>query len=164
MPVMIVETIRGISLPPGFDYVAEGDTAYSNWLLDLRLKKNKTVYLYNGKLKSNQDAQYGVLDIDIGKKDLVQCADAAMKLKADYLFEKHLYDQIKFLTTSGNEISFENWRRGMRWKVQGAKLVSYNINKEGINKENEYASFMEFVFSYCGSYSLSKQLKVVNDN
>ena len=164
MPAMIVETIRGISLPPGFDYVAEGDSAYSNWLLDLRLKKNKTVYLYNGKLKSNQDAQYGVLDIDIGKKDLVQCADAAMKLKADYLFEKHLYDQIKFLTTSGNEISFENWRRGMRWKVQGAKLVSYNINKEGIEKEKDYASFMEFVFTYCGTYSLSKQLKAVNDS
>ena len=164
MPAMIVETIRGISLPPGFDYVAEGDSAYSNWLLDLRLKKNKTVYLYNGKLKSNQDAQYGVLDIDIGKKDLVQCADAAMKLKADYLFEKHLYDQIKFLTTSGNEISFENWRRGMRWKVQGAKLVSYNINKEGIEKEKDYASFMEFVFTYCGTNSLSKQLKAVNDS
>src|SRR6185436_9547104 len=74
------ETIRGISLPEGFNYVIDGDSVYSNWLLDLKLKKSKTVYLYNGKLKSNQDAQYGVLNIDIGKKDLLQCADAAMKL------------------------------------------------------------------------------------
>ena len=162
IPTMIVETIRGISLPPGFDYVVEGDSAYTNWLLDLKLKKNKIVYLYNGKLKSNQDAQYGVLDIDIGKKDLVQCADAAMKLKADYLFENHLYDQIRFLTTSGSEISFDDWLKGMRWKVQGAKLASFNINKEDIDKEKEYASFMEFVFSYCGTYSLSKQLKAIN--
>src|SRR4030095_4916437 len=158
------ETIRGISLPQGFNYVDDGDSVYSNWLLYLKLKKSKTVFLYNGKLKSNQDAQYSVLNIDIGKKDLIQCADAAMKLRADYLFEKQLYDQIKFLTTSGDEISFENWLKGIRWKEQGNKLVSYNMNKERINIQKEYSLFMEFVFSYCGTYSLSKQLKPVNDS
>jgi hypothetical protein len=35
------ETIRGISLPGGFTYVDDGDSAYSNWLLDLGLKKVK---------------------------------------------------------------------------------------------------------------------------
>ena len=158
------ETIRGISLPQGFNYVTDGDSAYSNWLLDLKLKKNKTVYLYNGKLKLNQDAQYGVLDIDIGKKDLLQCADAAMKLKADHLFETHLYDQIRFITTSGNEISFENWLKGVRWKTKDTKLVSYNVNKEITDIHQEYDLFMELVFSYCGTYSLSKQLKPVNDS
>ena len=158
------ETIRGIPLPKGFNYMEEGDSVYSNWLLDLKLKKSKTVYLYNGKLKSNQDVQYGVLNIDIGKKDLIQCADAAMKLRADHLFESHLFDQIKFLTTSGNEISFENWLKGMRWKVQGAKLVSYNIHKEESDLRQEYNSFMDFAFTYCGTYSLSKQLKAVNDS
>ena len=158
------ETIRGISLPQGFNYVGDGDSAYSNWLLDLKLKKSKTVYLYNGKLKSNQDAQYGVLNIDIGKKDLVQCADAAMKLRADYFFENHLYDQIKFLTTSGDEISFESWLKGVRWKVQGARLVSHTINKGRTSIQQEYDLFMELVFSYCGTYSLSKQMMVVNDS
>lgn len=158
------ENIREISLPQGFSYVKDGDSAYSNWLLDLKLKKSKTVYLYNGTLKSNQDVQYGVLDIGIGKKDLIQCADAAMKLRADYFFEKHLYDQIKFLTTSGQEISFKNWLKGMRWKAQGAKLVSYNIHNEAFKIQQEYNSFMDLVFTYCGTYSLSKQLKPVNDS
>ena len=158
------ETIRGISLPQGFNYVDDNDSVYSNWLLGLNLKKNTTVYLYNGKPKSNQDVQYAVLNIDIGKKDLIQCADAAMKLRADYLFEKHLYDQIKFLATSGDEISFESWLKGVRWKAQGTKLVSYNIFKEVSNIQQEYNLFMELVFSYCGTYSLSKQLKPINDN
>ena len=158
------ETIRGISLPQGFNYVDDNDSVYSNWLLGLNLKKNKTVYLYNGKPKSNQDVQYAVMNIDIGKKDLIQCADAAMKLRADYLFEKHLYDQIKFLATSGDEISFESWLKGVRWKAQGTKLVSYNIFKEVSNIQQEYNLFMELVFSYCGTYSLSKQLKPINDN
>ena len=159
-----IENIRRISLPQGFTYVEDGDSAYSNWLLDLELKKSKIVYLYNRKLKSNQDVQFGVLNIDIGKKDLIQCADAAMKLRADHLFEKHLYDQIKFISTSGNELSFENWLKGMRWKVQGAKLVSYNTHNEEPNIQQEYNSFMDFVFTYCGTYSLSKQLKAVNDS
>jgi hypothetical protein len=161
---IISETIRGISLPPGFNYVEDDDSLYSNWLLDLKLKKSKTIYLYNGKLKSNQEAQYGVLNIDIGKKDLIQCADAAMKLRADYLFEKHRYNELKFLTTSGEKVSFEDWLNGRRWKEKGAKLVSYNINNETSNIQQEYNSFMELVFSYCGTFSLSKQLKTVNDS
>ena len=159
-----IETIRGISLPQGFHYVDDGDSVYSNWLLDLDLKKSKTVYLYNGKLKSNQDAQYAVMNIDIGKKDLIQCADAAIKLRADYLFENHLYDQMKFIATSGDEISFERWLKGVRWKEQVTKLVSYKINKEGSNIQQEYKLFMELVFSYCGTYSLAKQMNPVNDS
>jgi len=158
------ETIRGISLPQGFNYVDDGDPAYSNWLLDLKLKKNKTVYLYNGKLKSDQDAQYAVIDLAIGKKDLVQCADAAMKLRADYLFEKHFYDQIKFLTTSGDVLSFKSWLNGIRWKEKAGKLIAYSSGKKENTIHQDYDLFMEFVFSFCGTYSLSKQMTPVDDN
>jgi hypothetical protein len=30
------ENIRGIPLPQGFNYVNDGDSVYSNWLLDLK--------------------------------------------------------------------------------------------------------------------------------
>lgn len=159
-----LETIRGISLPEGFRYVDDGDSAYSNWLLDLKLKKNKTVYLHNGKLKSNQGAQFAVLDINIGKKDLIQCADAAMKLRADYFFENRFYDQIRFLATSGDELSFQSWLKGVRWKEKGGKLISYSSGNVGTNIQQEYNRFMEFVFSYCGTYSLSRQTKLLDDS
>src|SRR5262245_43481320 len=84
---LVAQTIKVISLPKGFSYVDAHDPSYADWLLSLKLKETKTVYLYNGNPKANQDAQYGVLDINIGKKDLLQCADAVMKLRADYLFE-----------------------------------------------------------------------------
>jgi len=155
--------IWGISLPRGFSYVDEGDSAYSKWLLDRKLKKSKSVYLYNGSLKENQHAQFCVLDIDIGKKDLIQCADAAMKLRADFLFENKRYAEIRFIATSGDEISFERWLNGVRWKEQGNKLIAYSINKNNNNIKNDYSSFMELAFSYCGTYSLSKQLNPVND-
>lgn len=160
---MIEETIRGISLRQGFHYVESGDTAYANWLLDLALKKSKTVHLYNGKLKADQSVQYGVLDIDIGKKDLVQCADAVMKLRSDYLYAKHQYSGLNFVTTSGDSVSFQDWLRGIRWKVQGHRLIPYIVTKHVTDFRYEYNRFMEMVFSYCGSYSLSKQLKPITD-
>ena len=155
--------IWSISLPRGFNHVDDGDSAYSKWLLSLKIKKSKPVYLYNGRLKDNQHAQYCVLDIDIGKKDLMQCADAAMKLRADFLFENDRYSEIKFNATSGDEITLEKWLNGVRWKEQGNKLVSYKINKEINDVKKEYKLFMDLVFSYCGTYSLSKQLKTVNN-
>ena len=96
-----------------------------NGYLILNSKKSRSVYLYNGQLKSDQFVQYRVLDIDIGKKDLLQCADAAIKLKADFLFEKNRYSEITFFATSGDKISFQDWLRGTRWKEQGGKLISY---------------------------------------
>ena len=162
-PKIIEETIRGISLPPGFNYVENGDTSYANWLLDLALKKSKTVYLYNGRLNPDQNAQYSVLNIDIGKKDLVQCADAVMKLRSDFLFEKDRYRDVNFLTTSGDSVSFQSWLKGIRWKEKGSRLIPYQVTKNVTDIGYEYNRFMEMVYAYCGSYSLSKQLRSVAD-
>ena len=154
--------VRGISLPPGFSYVDAGDTTYSNWLLDLKLKKDKTVYLHNGEPKANQYVQYGVLDIPIGKKNLLQCADAAIKLRAGFLYEQGQFNKIKFRATSGDELSFESWLNGVRWKEQKGKLVRYTIRANNSNLQDQLNSFLEIVFSYSGTYSLSRQLKQVN--
>lgn len=35
--------------------------------------------LYNGSQKPNQSVHYAVFDIDVGKEDLQQCADAVMR-------------------------------------------------------------------------------------
>jgi hypothetical protein len=157
------KTIKDISLPTGFNYAENNDTIYAHWLLDLGLKENKTVYLYNGDLKPDQNVQYGVLNIDIGKKDLVQCADAVIKLRADFLFAKHRYSELNFTVTSGDSISFEKWLKGFRWKEHGSKLRSYKTNMVVSDSQKEFNKFMELVYSYCGSYSLSKELRPVSD-
>ena len=55
---------------------------FGAWLRSVPLKKNLTVYLYNGVPKRNQEAQFAVLDVSVGHEDLQQCADAVMRLRA----------------------------------------------------------------------------------
>lgn len=156
------KNIRGISLPKGYQNVETADTSYASWLLDIGLKEDNTVYLYNGGLKRNQFVQFGVLDMNIGKKDLIQCADAAIKLRADFLFAHKQYSSIRFLSTSGDEISFAAWLKGTRWRERSGKLVPFTVDKNNRSIRDEYNSFMGIVFAYCGTYSLAKQLQPVS--
>ena len=65
-----------IPLPNGYTRVQAQDKSFAVFLRNIKIKKDPNVYLYNGHLKGNQSAQFVVLDIPVGKKDLQQCADA----------------------------------------------------------------------------------------
>jgi hypothetical protein len=63
-------TINAIPLPEGFQRTAGDPGSFTEYLRNTGLKKQTTVYLYNGEPKQNQDAQYALLNISIGNKDL----------------------------------------------------------------------------------------------
>ena len=90
-------SIGQIPTPIGFERKKDSATSFSLWLQNLPLKKDKTVFLFNGTPKTNQAAQYAVLDIPVGTQDLQQCADAVMRLRASYLFDRGQYDSIVFV-------------------------------------------------------------------
>src|SRR5262245_54613618 len=101
--------VREIPTPKGYKRIVEDSGSFAQWLQHIHLKKDKRVYLYNGDLKRNQAAQFAVIDMPVGKKDLQQCADAVMRLKAEYLFSKKRYDEIAF---SDNEGKKYRWQGG----------------------------------------------------
>ena len=82
-------TASALSCPPppaGYRRVAAIDSSFAAWLRGLPIKPGKPkVRLYNGETKGNQDAHHAVLDIDTGERDLQQCADALMRLRAEFL-------------------------------------------------------------------------------
>lgn len=151
-------TIKTIPLPAGFKHVKGNDSAFANWLLLQPLRKDRTVYLYNGCRKHNQNVQHAVLDINIGKKDLLQCADAVMKLRAGFLFQKGRSSEINFRSTTGIALNFSQWQNGYRWKEQHGKLVRVAIANPTRDSLESFELFMNTVYSYCGTYSLSRQL------
>ncbi|MBI3140224.1 MAG: hypothetical protein HYZ15_16735 [Sphingobacteriales bacterium] len=129
-----------IPTPPGFSRVPVAPGSFAAWLRALPLKKEKTVYLYNGLPKKNQAAQFAVVDMPCGKTDLQQCADVVMRLRADYLFETRQYRAIRFTDYEGGVYE---------WKNGGDRA--------------KFERYLGTVFGSCGSASLEKQLQPVPD-
>ena len=148
-------------LPPkGYERSAEEKNSFGAWLQHLPINTtDNTVYLFNGEKKYNQKAQHVVLDIDIGDRDLQQCADAVMRLRAEYLYTTKQFDKIKFNYTNGVEIPFSKWSSGFYPKLQGNKVVWVNAQNN-----SSYKSFKKYlinIFSYAGTASLSKEMESV---
>lgn len=132
--------IKKIPLPEGFERTAADSGSFSNYLRNTGLKKDMIVYLYNGKPKQNQAAQFALLDISTGTTDLQQCADAVMRLRAEYLFSQKQYDELVFYDSNKTPYKFSS---------------PYT--------RNNFTTYLNRVFGMCGSASLSKQLKPVTD-
>jgi hypothetical protein len=62
------------------------------WLREISLKKDPGIYLFNGRLRDDQSTHFAVLDMPVGDKDLQQCADALMRLRAEYFFNRDNID------------------------------------------------------------------------
>jgi hypothetical protein len=155
-------TIGAIPPPPGF-HRSGTDDPFASWLRGVRLKKDRTVYLYNGRPKANQNAQFAVLDITVGHQDLQQCADAVMRLRAEYLYARKQYDAISFRTQQGTLLRFLDWTKGRRFRESGGRLVPYAHPGSNMPCEDRacFDEYLNTVFSYCGTLSLEQQLTPV---
>jgi len=141
-----MRVVKEIPLPPGFERVIVPANSFAGYLRNLPLREDKTVYLYNQQPKSNQSLHYAVIDISTGNKDLQQCADVVMRLRAEYFFSRKLYDSIRFPKSNHSMYTYSGFC------------------KPG-DRDNHavFMGFMEKVFINCGSYQLQQQLKPVAD-
>ncbi|TND01155.1 MAG: hypothetical protein FD123_4276 [Bacteroidetes bacterium] len=154
---------RRIPVPEGFTRIPAENGSYASWLRHLPLlKSGSPVMLYNGEEKNNQRAHHAVLNIDVGTRDLQQCADAVMRLRAEYLFSKKDWEQLHFNYTSGDKIDFKRWSEGKRPVVSGNK-VSWNGSGKSGKEHANFRDYMNNVFQYAGSKSLSGELKPVKN-
>lgn len=145
--------------PAGFARPIHDQGTFGHWLGAVKvLAEGTPVKLYNGALKYRQDVHEAVLDISVGNKDLQQCADAVMRLRAEYLFAEERFTEIHFNFTNGFKAEFSRWANGERIQVRGNECLwkgDGSTKKDHANLE----SFMEKVFTYAGTLSLSKELK-----
>lgn len=151
-----------IGPPSGYQRVAVISGSFAEWLRNLPLKPGRPpVYLYNGQKKQNQEAHYAVVDLDVGNRDLQQCADAVMRLRAEYLYSTQQYDQIHFRFTSGDNCTFNEWRKGARPIVHGNR-VSWVMSAGADSSYPSFRKFLDVVFQYAGTSSLSQELSPIS--
>lgn len=147
-------------LPEGFERTETEAGSFGEYLRNLPLKPHGSeVRYFDGSIKPHH-VHEAVIDMDIGERDLQQCADAVMRLWAEYLYGKGLYEEIHFNFTNGFKAEYIPWRQGSRIKVQGNK--SYWVKQGGLSDDyGSFRKYLEMVFAYAGTLSLSRELKSV---
>jgi len=146
-----------INCPTGFERVAAGENSFTNYLRNLSLKPyDVDVKLFDGTNK-NRLCHVGVINMEAGENDLQQCADSGIRLYAEYLYHLKQYDKIHFNFTNGQNCEYVKYAEGWRMQVDGNKTSWYKSTGEDYSYKN-FRKYLDLVFMYAGSYSLSKEL------
>ena len=88
--------VNRIAVPDGYKRIEVKSGSFAEWLRWLPLKEGKPqLKLYNGKLKGNQSVHEAIVNIDVGTTDIQQCADAVMRMRAEYLYSIKDYKNLR---------------------------------------------------------------------
>ncbi|HBR53409.1 MAG TPA: hypothetical protein DEA82_04180 [Flavobacteriaceae bacterium] len=112
---------------------------------------------YDGNDYSYQQGHVGVLDVPVPANGLQQCADALIRLRAEYLWEQGRKDEIGFNFTSGHHCSWRKYAEGYRPKVNGNKVSFHKTAASNHSKENFY-KYLNLIYMYAGTQSLYDEL------
>ena len=96
----------------GYERVETEADSFGYYLQSLPLKPHgEKVKYYDGREK-NKDVYLAVVDFSLGDRDLQQCADAVIRLRAEYLYSHDRFDEIHFNFVSGFNAEFTKWSAG----------------------------------------------------
>lgn len=134
--------ISEISAPVGFERMAVEKDSFGAFIRNYPLQKRGShIKYYNGSIAYGQYFGYAVLDLPM-ISEIEQCADAVMRMRAEYLWSRGLYNEIHFHSVSGedqryngenNRNSFEKYLRSVYGKSNTASL-RHELKKKEISK------------------------------
>jgi hypothetical protein len=157
------ELVKRIEAPESASRIKFSRGSYSDWLRHYPLLPGKPeILLFNGEKKYRQDVHAAVLDLPLPKMDLQQCADAVMRMRAEYFFQKEAWDSISFNYTSGDRVGYQDWYSGRRPKVNGNAVNWTSQSAEAPSRKN-FEAYLQNIFTYAGSHSLQGELEKVPD-
>lgn len=134
-----VGRIGQIPVPAGYQRVLYPASHMATWLQQLPLHPPGTpVRLHNGQVKSFQNGHHAVLRLPIGNENLLQCADAAMYLRARYLYEKQPGTSIHFTDNTGKR-----------------HVLPPNATQRA------FQQYLRQVYSYCNTASLERDVTAI---
>lgn len=150
-----------IKLPEGYTRVVYPKNSFQEYLRNYKLKKHGAPIInYDGSRYFAQHWHDAVLEIPVPKNGLQQCADALMRIRAEYLWSKNKKDKIGFKFTSGHYCSWKKYAAGYRPKIKGNKVSFHKTANPDYSKANFYR-YLNLIFTYAGTASLHAELPKV---
>lgn len=140
--------------PEGFRRLPASSSSFGAWLRGLPLRTDRTeVLAYDGTPLDRPSA--AVVLMDVGDRDLMQCADSLIRLHAEFLWAKGRADEAGYRFTSGDLSRWSDWKAGERFVIEGSKVG----RRKGAAREDDHRSFrrwLDLIFTYAGTASLAR--------
>ena len=128
------------------------------WWRGLPLRAGRPeVKLHDGRTKPNQAAHLAVVELDVGKRDLQQCADAVLRLWAEQSYARSGARGLCIPLTSGAPLPWKRWAAGERPTVKGASL-EWTRKAAPDAGHASFRRYLDFAFTYAGTASVERTM------
>ena len=157
-PLEAVATLEQRFAPPaGFTRVDLEPDSFGAWLRRIPLTKPDTPVLsYDGRviLPSGHRNLAAVTTLDTGKRDLQQCADAIMRLHAEWLWHRGRAAEASYPTGAG-PIPWSRYLAGAYPRAKG-NTFEWGQGRARSNSHKTYRAYSDVVASWANTVSLAR--------
>ncbi len=150
------------AVPEGFQRVAAMPGSFGDWLRHLPLKPaSSEVALHDGRPVADHGTVAAVVDIDVGRSDLQQCADAVMRLRAEYMFSRRLTGLIGFELYPGGRYRFEAFAEGLTPTLAGERIAWQSGRPQDLTHAS-LRRWLDIVYAFASTRSLAHELRPID--
>jgi len=147
--------------PTGFHRVDVAPASFAAWLRGLPLReRGAAVRSFRGELvHAGDDPRVSaVVELDVGTRDLQQCADSIMRLDAEWRYATGHRDQIHYPIGHGSSLAFTRWSDGDRPTIDDRDQVTWLQRGKRDDSHGALRAYLDVVFAWAGTASLADSL------
>lgn len=155
--------INRFAPPQGYLRIVVPDGRFGAWLRALPLKPSGApILLYTGQPRGTQSGAAAIIDIDVGRANLQQCADAIIRLRAEYLRATGRGHALAFRFTNGERYAYADFLAGRRPMPRG-NAVTWVSAHSSTDTRAMFRAWLDVIFTYAGTISLARELVRIAD-
>lgn len=144
--------------PHGAHRVTVDGDSFAAWLRGLPLRAPGTpVRSFRGdKLHEGDDPRIAaVVELDVGSRDLQQCADSVMRLDAEWRYAAGRGDQITYPLGHHQQLAWKRWTQGQRPRIGDRDQVTWIGGAKADDSHRALRAYLDVVFAWAGTASIA---------
>jgi hypothetical protein len=157
-PGVAIRTLAEAFAPPaGFHRVAAAPGSFAAWLRELPLRAPGTpVRSFRGEVihDAADPRVAAVAELDVGARDLQQCADSIIRLVAEWQAATGHADRIAFPIGHGSVLTWPRWAAGDRPTIRDDDRVTWRRRAAPDASHAQLRAFLDVVFGWAGTVTL----------